>query len=262
MVDIDPKVAGGERTGAFVIEPEAPSDQFNLRPAPGVVLIPEDQRKLSHEVYEARHTLKLLKENGAFKEGDRADKAVYDEFVARIYQAAKVGCTDVIVHTPLAVEALNQIRVDIVRRKGRLIVYRYLSALAGWAVPGLLVGMALVLAAEDFEPALMGYGWVLMGSMAGAWISVAAGRREISFGDIQHYVDRHWEPLIRMLFVGLLASAFALLLQLRVLAFSIGEIDFAEFGQHVGRALVLGLFAGIGERALSLKLIERARESL
>jgi hypothetical protein len=260
-VQPDPENARGKSMGAFEIKPDKPSDAFNLRPAPGVVQIPEDQRKLSHEVYEARHILKLLKEKGAFKQGDPADRAVYEEFVERIYQAAQVGCTDAIVHTPLAAEALNQIRADMVRRKGRWVVHRYLSALAAWALAGILVG-AFVLAAEDFAPGLKGYGWVLIGSMAGAWISVAAGRREISFGDIQHYVDRFWEPLTRMLFVGLLASAFALLLQLGVLAFSIGDVDFARFHENVGWALVLGLFAGISERALSLKLIERARESL
>jgi hypothetical protein len=252
--------------GAFVIEEGGPKDAFNLRPAPCVTQIPEDQRKLSHEIYEVRHTLKLLKEKGAFKQGDPPDP-VYQEFITRIRQAAQVGCTDPQVHTALAVEALKQIRADIVRRKGRLIIYRYLLVLAGWALAGIVIGaafsgVAFILAALDSEPALSGYGWVIIGSMAGAWISVAAGRREISFDDIQHYVDFRWEPLIRMLFVGLLASTFALLLELKVFAFSIGEVDFAEFDEHVGRALVLGLFAGIGERALSLKLIERARETL
>ncbi|HET7877057.1 MAG TPA: hypothetical protein VFN71_16155 [Methylomirabilota bacterium] len=244
--------------GAFAIDVnEHEKDNFNLRPLDLPDPIPEDQRKLSHDVYEARNILKLLKEQRAFQH----DAAAYNEFINRVLQAATVGCVARHVDTRLAAEALEQIRADVVRRKGRTITYRYLSALAGWALAGVAVGLLLVFA-ERFFPGLTGYGWVIMGSMGGAWISVAVTRRDISFEGTQDFLDFRYEPFIRVLFVGCLTSVLALFLQLKILSLAIGGVDLAAFPDHIGWALVLGVIAGIGEKALSVQVIERARKVL
>ena len=65
-------------------------------------------------------------------------------------------------------------------------VYLKLAFLAAWALGGVVIGFVVVLAAKILAAkflfsGLTGYGWVIMGSMAGAWLSLAATRREISF---------------------------------------------------------------------------------
>lgn len=241
--------------GAFAVDvTEGDEDNFNLRPIVPEPL-PDDQERISLAVYQTTNILKLLRANGAFANND----AAYHEFVTRIIQAARVGCTDAQVHPPLATAALEQIRTDIFRRKGIRIVYGYLMILAWWAFVGIVVGGVMVLLAKFYEPALAGYGWVIIGSMIGAWISVAVSRREVSFDGIQDYIERRAEPFIRMLFVAVFASIFALFLQLKILSLAIGDVDLGSFAGSLGLALVLGVVLGIGEKALSVQLIDRAQ---
>jgi len=247
--------------GAFSFADEKRDDQFNLKPrddrsAP----IPEDQRKISGEVYEARNILKLLQEQRAFKKRDSA----YHEFINRTVQAAYVGCVSPNVDTTLAAAALEQIRADIVRRKGRHIIYRYLLCLGSWAFGGIVAAAAIIIVSKLFSGlvSLTGYGWVIMGSMIGAWLSVAAGRREVSFDGIPDYLNYGYEPFIRMLFVGVLATVFALFLELKVLSVVVANFDLASFPTNAGLALAIGVVAGIGERALSVQLIARAQNVL
>lgn len=242
--------------GAFVID--GTDEDFNLKPKEVPDPIPDDQRRISHDVYEARNILKLLKEQGAF----RKDNPSFKEFITRVLQAAETGCTAKHVNTTLAAEALEQIRKDVVRRKGRAITYRYLSVLVKWALAGMAVGAVIILVAKFVVPELMGYGWVIMGSMAGAWISLAATRREISFEAMQDFVDLSYEPFIRMLFVGALASIVALFLQLKILTMAIGNVDLFTFPENLTVALLLGLIAGIGEKAVSVQVFERTRKLL
>ena len=242
---------------AFEFEDNDRTEDFNLkprdnRPAP----IPEDQRKITHEVYEARNILKLLKQQRAYRRND-----AYKEFIDRVVQAATVGCVARHVDTKLAAEALEQIRADVVRRNGRPIMYRYLMYLAAWALGGVVIGW-LVVAGSKAWPGLAGYGWIMIGSMVGAWISVAAGRWEISFDGIQDFLDVRFEPFIRMFFVGLLTAVFALFLQLKLIPLTIGDFDLSKFADDPTWALLIGVIAGIGEKGLSARVVERARKVL
>lgn len=238
---------------------EDKGENFNLRPREERDgLIPEDQRTVAHQVYEVTNVLRLLKSKGAFKLDDKA----YHEFWARVMQAGTAGCTSANVDTALALEALEQIRADILRRKGRAVVYNYLLTLAFWALGGVAIGAALIAIAALLPKAagmLWGYGYVAIGAMAGAWMSAAVSRRDISFDAIQEYVDIRSEPAIRLLFVLVVALALGLLLDLEVVSISLGEaVDLADFTADSLLALALGLVAGICEKAISVQIIDRA----
>ena len=98
--------------------------------------------------------------------------------------------------------------------------------------------------------------------MAGAWMSVAATRRKVTFEEMPDFLSSYFEPLIRLIFVGLLVASFALFLQLEVLTLKVSGVDFKEFSSEVGVALLLGLIAGISEKALSVQIISRAQKAL
>ena len=239
--------------GAFDIDGDF--KKFNLKPKDIEGEIPEEQRTLSQGIYYAAGVLKLLDEQDIFED----DKSL-EEFQERLLEAAEVGLAAQHVKSKLAARALEQIRDEIVLRKGRTIQFRYLGKLLTWAVLGAALGGLVVALAETIAPGLQGYGWVLIGSMAGAWMSVAASRREIAFEDLPYFLDSRLEPVIRLIFVGLLATAVALFLQLDVISIEFLQVDFADFAGNVGVALLLGLVAGIGERALSVRLVKRAQE--
>jgi hypothetical protein len=121
-----------------------------------------------------------------------------------------------------------------------------------------VVGLVIAVVGVNYRPILLGYGCVLIG----AWFSVAASRWRISFDTIPDYPDTQLEPVVRMLFVALVAMVFALLLRLSLITIKIGAIDFADFTHSVSIALLVGFVAGIGQRALSVQLTERAQKIL
>lgn len=271
--------AGGRTAipGAFHLDDEGDfaGDNFNLKPRenrPGP--IPEDQRKVSHEVYAVRNTLKFLYEKT--KLATIAEKD-YTEFIDRVKQAALVGCDSSNVDPVLAAAALNDIRGDVVRRYGRKIAFQYLLRLAAWAAVGVVLGFMVIgisqcsglvtlsgygylLVGSSGLETLSGYGYLLVGSMIGAWLSVAASRWEIAFDGIQEFVDMSVEPPVRLLFVGLLAMAFGLFLQLGIIPINIDKVPLATFYASPPWALFLGIIAGISEKALSMQLLTRAKQ--
>ena len=98
--------------------------------------------------------------------------------------------------------------------------------------------------------------------MVGAWLSLAATRREISSEDISSFVDYRFEPFIRMLFVASLAAIVALFLQTNVLSIEVGSIKLSQFAGtgNTALALLLGVITGISEKAVSVRVIESARK--
>jgi hypothetical protein len=268
----DAKPSGASTEPGFEYENDNDkNDKFNLRPLPNRKFpIAEDQRKISQEVYEIRNVLKLLDEHESRPFPKVIKPDVYNEFITRALQAGRVGCVATYVHPILAAGALEQIRADIVRRVGVSLIYSYLAALAVWAVIGLLLGIAVSDVIGRIGAALghgavwlpiNGYKWLLLGAMAGAWFSVAARRQEVGFDSIPLYLHRVIEPVIRVLFVAVVAAAFALFLHLHFLTINIGNIDFAHFETSISVALFVGFVAGISERALSARLIGEARKA-
>jgi hypothetical protein len=242
---------------AFEYEDGIMSEKFNLRPRTGFKgAIPDDQLKISQDVYEARNVLKLLNEDNAIKD------SLFGEFIQRVTQAGFVGCVADNAYPVVASDALEQIRADIVRRAGTPLVYRYLRALAFLALVGSALGFVIAYNGINYSTVLKGYGCVLIGAMAGAWFSVAASRWQIAFDTIPDYPDTCLEPVIRMLFAALVAVAFALFLHLGIITIKIGNVDLATFTGSIKVALLVGFVAGIGQRALSVQLIDRAQKVL
>lgn len=249
--------AAAANAPAFEYENGDMSENFNLRPRPDFTgTIPDDQRNISHDVYEARNVLKLLKDDKAITD------ALFKEFIARVTQAGYAGCVASNVATGLASGALEQIRADIVRRVGTPLTYRYLGALAVWALLGAGLGVLMIHVGPMIRPGTQGYGWVLIGAMVGGWFSVARSRWQIGFETIPEYLDIYYEPFVRLLFVGIVAEIFALFLHLSILTIKIGNADLSHFIEAISVALVVGFIAGSSERALSVQLVERVQKVL
>jgi hypothetical protein len=256
--------------GAYEFKDAAAGEEFNLGLKAGHARpVPADQAKLSKDVYETKNILKLLHSER------RLNNEPYAEFIHRAEEAATAGLIGPDVETALAADALAQIRVDILRRIGRPLAFRYLGFLALWGVAAALIGLAIAAVGYNWPSdwasvsliQLMGhYGWVLVGAMAGAWFGVAVRRWQIAFEELPGFLDVHYEPLIRMMFVAVVALVFALVLDLGVLNIKLGNIDLAAFGRPPGRrvetALLLGFIAGMSERAVSKQLVEQVGKAL
>src|SRR5215469_15956761 len=156
----------GTIRGAFKMQ-DLQDEEFDLRPRLGHQHpIPADQVKLSHEVYETKNILKLLQENNWFGKPPQQGTA-YREFINRVKEAARVGCTGDDVETAVGTEAIAQIRADILRRVGRPLAFRYLGFLALWGLGGAAIGLLLAAwgqsASEPLFQTLGHYSWVIVG---------------------------------------------------------------------------------------------------
>lgn len=243
-------------SGAFEIEDDT-LDKFHIKLREREDPVPEDQRELHFQVYATVGVLKLLRDYGMSGKDDKARHHLIEEFRKRIVQVATVGLTSKNVQREVAVGALDQVRKELVNRWGRRVIYKYLTRLAGCAGVG-IVGGALIEAAAQRAPALAGYGLVLIGAMVGAWLSVASSRTSVTFDALPDFLGVSAEPAIRMGFAGLLALVAALFLQIGVMNITLGSVSLATFHQARLVALLLGLVSGIGEKALSPRVIARA----
>lgn len=243
--------------GVFEINDDG--TEFDLKPKDIPDPIPYDQRELSHGIYSTWNTLKLLCDRGALPVSDPA----FLEYRKRLLEAARVGLVNDNIKFKLASDALVQIQDDILKRKGMDLYFRYMLRLLFWAAAGAVVGGTLILVAQGTGQAnLAGYGWVVIGSMAGAWLTVAASRWRIGFGDLPRFVESRLEPLIRLVWVCFVAVTFAFLLHMDVVSLSLGSQNLAGFDADGGRALLLGLVAGLSERALAARIVAEVDPSL
>ena len=239
-------------TGAFTIKID-PHDafEFNMEPDPAVSgPVPDDQRELQHDIYGVIGVLKQLHEQKAFD----GQKTAYDDFRRRLRQVAEVGLVGANVKTRLASSAVEQIAGEVVTRVGKKVQIRYLARLLLFVFVGVGAGLGI----QVFL--LPGYGAVLAASMVGAWISVAAFRREVVLADLAQFMDSKYEPAVRLFFVGLVACSVALFVKTGLLSIVVGDLKLVEFPSKPEVAVVLGLVAGISEKKISVQLIQKARQ--
>lgn len=268
--------------GAFEIVDPAPIesghlDDYDIRPRAGLdEPIPQEQRELQKEVYRTRGILKHLEEQGMFESRGglrrrltfrRSEEAeppgeqrMLVEFKLRLRQIAETGLTGDFVRVQHAAEALQDLREELLVRKGAAVKFRYLSHLAGWAAGGVLCGAGLyaVLRLPSIPWSEL-YGLLVIGAVVGAWLSVAATRWSVAFEDLPNFLDSKLEPLVRMLFVMALALAVGVALHAGLLKIELAGTSLAEFTKKESIALLLGLVTGVSERALATRFIESAR---
>lgn len=240
--------------GAFRVY-EIDCQEFNIEPRDDFAgPIPEEQREIAHGIYEAWAVLKALKDQKVFS----GDEKTFSAFRRQLLEAARAGLEVQHARTRLAARALEQIRDEIALRKGVIIKLNYLGRLAFWG----LIGILAIAAAPYFvPPALTGfvkYSWVIIGAIVGAWMSVAVNRQEVAFEEMPTFLHSRFEPLIRIAFVALLSVTLAILLELEIIVVEMAGTDFATFSDNPSVGLILGIFAGLSERAVSVRVIERA----
>jgi hypothetical protein len=272
--------------GAFEIK-DLGLDDFNIEPRADLRQpIPPGQRELQHEIYRTHGTLKLLAEQGVFGKRPRllrwralwnrskapegagdagtqqpAEEGEKDrmlkEFRTRLLQIAKTGLTGSFVQMEQAVEAHQDLRRELLTRKGNTVKYHYLAILACWAAIGLLVGFAVYILSP--WTGAKAYGLLVMGAVVGAWLSVASTRWSVAFEDLPDFLDSRVEPAVRILFVVVLVCAVGVALQAKLLQIRLGGVDLATFIDSAPVALLFGLVTGVSERALATRFIESAR---
>jgi len=221
--------------------------------------IPSDQAKLVQLVADFETTLKVLFPAKAEK---------YRAYFERLLSNAQGGLVGQHPLTALATTAVEGMKVELATREGKGIKTKYLVELGWMALVSAMGAAALwlfatycqILAAE--MSALKPYFVVWTGSMIGLWISYAVRRTAINYDELSVMDRRTTEAAIRVVFVGLVSTVFALFLSTGIMEFAIGDFKFHDFKSGAETAGLLGLLAGFSEQTLPSKLMEVGKKSM
>lgn len=194
--------------------------------------------------------------------GARA-KRLLDEYVDKLSGIAQIGLEDP--HTTLAKLALAELRNEFVAREAGRIKNRYVRWLGLWA------GLATVLflAVYVLITRLHGAFWwqhhkafllAAAGAAIGTWVSFSVRQVQLSFDDLLMLEEDALDPPLRVLFVVAMTMTACLLFWTGAMNLEIGSLKTKQeaFGGSGSVALLVGVFAGLSERALATAISGRA----
>jgi hypothetical protein len=107
-------------------------------------------------------------------------------------------------------------------------------------------------------PEIMSFLLLEAGCMAGVWVSFGARKTVLAFEDLHILEQDRLEPIVRLIFAGLLTLILGLLFSTQAIEVTLGAIKSAEFVNHPAIALLFGLLSGFSEQALSAQVGKQA----
>lgn len=218
----------------------------------------------------------------ADKNGKRGAK--FDRYFTSLLGLAQVGLSGKEFNVAVANAALKSLKDGVLSLEGAVVKNRHLKSLGkmvfwvGIPAFGLAIiiqflgrnvswgGGAPKLGADIWSKYLVGFDWhffsalLLMWAtcMVGVWVSFGARVTTMTFEDLARPDNGQLEPLLRLVFAGVLTVAFGLIFGLKVATVSIGSVDSSKICSDPNLAILIGFFAGFNERLLSSSIANKA----
>jgi hypothetical protein len=189
----------------------------------------------------------------------RAER-LQDEYIRKLAGVARLGLEGP--HTELANLALDGLKREFVAAEAGRIKNSYVRSL------GIAAGLATLAFVTVYS--LVDFGWINssfwsvhkpfliagMGASVGTWLSFSVRRVSLGFEELAVLEEDLLDPSLRVLFVVILAGAACLLFWTGAINIEIGLLKTARFAGAT--AFLIGVFAGLSERALATALGGRA----
>jgi len=223
--------------------------------------IPEDQRILRLNIEQTLIVLKSL---------FTKEIASYNEYFDQVFSLATAGLGADPAAPHMANEALCSLKEEILIREGGKIKNKYIFDLGIVSIKffcTLLIVAALFQGSaswceEAWSNALLlgrNFSLVWMGAVVGIWVSFCARKIELKFEEL-HVIDSdRLEPIVRIMFVGLLATIIGLLFSTEAITVKIGSLSSNMINTNPQVAFLIGCLLGFCEKVLALKVSEQAR---
>lgn len=218
--------------------------------------IPEEQLKLRDDVDNAKTTIRMLFAN---------EKEKFEEYFKSLLALAQLGLVGNSASPDLAARALSSLKQEILIREGGRIKNQYMRELGKvslvFGFPVLLVGIIIDQFITDFET-LRSFLFLWVGCMVGVWLSFGSRKIELKFEELNALEKDRLSPSIRLIFAGLLTIVIGLLISTKAIVFELGGLSTASFFDGIQIPLLIGIFCGISEQALSTKVAQHASDFL
>jgi len=244
--------------GAFKVyqEPNDPRDiRFEVCLDPEE-RIPAEQSNLRDEIDITLLVLRMI-----FPQSDERFKNYFKQLLG-LAQAGLVGDR---AQPAAAHQALIVLRDQITAQEGGRIKNKYMKEL-GWKAlligPGLLLVYVVISLFHQLDGVFKSYLFLWAGCMAGVWLSFGARKRQLRFEDLHILEQDRMEPLVRLIFAGLLAVIFGLLFSSKMVVIKFGSVESWQFTEQMELALLFGILIGFSEQILPSTVGSKASELL
>jgi hypothetical protein len=257
--------------------------EFSLREVADDV--PPDQVKLHSEI---EKTLTLLRAIFPARNTDSEQGARFSEYFAKLVGLSHVGFGMSYPRSDIATYALQALHQEIVELEGGRIKNGYIRRLGLAAVASSLVAIAIwivfVFAVRygcgaiewtgatlscapspdniALIPIVRTFALMWVACQIGSWVSFNIRKVTISVYDLSNFESDRVEPLMRLLFTGLLSLVFGLIILTNIASVEIGGFGTKELQTNGLIALLVGAFCGLSEQALASAVTIRAAETI
>jgi hypothetical protein len=242
--------------GYFIVSQDGDNLDIEYRVDPNAQgPCPDDQLALKNDIEAAEAALKVL----------YPDESLRLPKFRELLSLASVGLAGANAAPKIAAAALASFKQGILLTEGGARKNRYLKDLGKFAV--LFAALPLLVAvvlrygvpcfwtlsscAKTVAALLTNFSLLWSGAMLGAWLSYGLRTEVLTFEELVLPEEDRLEPLVRLLFVGMLAMVLGLALYIGVLDISFGKVSSRQFIHRTALALLLGVLMGASERALS-----------
>jgi hypothetical protein len=237
-----------------------------------VIPVPAPQLKLKADIESTMTTLDVIfpREKAETNTPDLPPRMSIEQRRFQEYQTKVLGIAQVGLQTPAdpdsARQSLESLQADVLYREGPRVKNTYLRKLGRAALVIAAVGVVayLVIRNNDaFSILMSAYRNLLplwVGTMIGAWLSFGIRRPRLAFKDLGALEDDMVDPAIRLVFTGLIATAFYFIFALQMVSVKVGGLNSLDVMGHGSSAFLVGMLLGVSEQALPGALTRRASQ--
>jgi hypothetical protein len=243
------------------------------------VKIPEEKARLKVELDGALTVVKVVfgeREKsigwrawiiGRYAARIEAVQARLHEYITELAGIARVGLTNMDpTQAAFARADLARFKEEFRAREGGTVKNRYLRRLGGYCLLATLLMALGYGAAGEADPGTVWHDFrnfflLAMGTAIGTWLSFSLRRVTLTFDDLAVLEEDRLDPSLRVLFMVGLTTVVGLLFWTHAVSVGIGDLESSSaIQQHGAGALLVGLLAGIAERALGTAVSRRATD--
>lgn len=214
--------------------------------------------------------------------------AIKEKYFDKLLSLAQVGLSQDIAQPKLATLALDELKKELTIVEGQRIKNTYMKELGLRAFLSSLIALMLffitttaifphqatladlffkkpttiILFQNDFLAVISMFSIIWIGAMIGTWVSFAARNKAIDFVRLSILETDRMEPTIRLIYMGICAIIFSLILSSGIIALEVGGLSTANIASSIGTQFVIGLLCGLTESKIGVLVHETLTSAL
>lgn len=190
------------------------------------------------------------------------DNKSYMQYFFQILSLAQAGLAGANANPVVALQALANLKYDIVVKMSGIIKNKYMIKLGIYSIAFCLFFVLISFVSYYNNWSSTIYLILIASSMPGVWLSFGARKTQLSFENLHIIEEDRLEPVIRLSFAGLLTLIIGLLFSLGVVNIELGSISTFDINSDFRVTVLIGLLCGFSEQVLSEKVKKYAVELL